>query len=145
MVENIAVSEAPSPSLQQPVTKQASKDVLPTEPPVQEEQAPSLIDQTLFMVEQSLQQPVANQKDVPPPAPPVQEERTASLINQTLSMVAVAVSESTVTEAPPASLQQPVAKTNLQRSSAHRATGSRGTNGFSDCSGAVDGQECRRR
>jgi len=62
------------------------------------------------MVEQSLQQPVANQKDEPPPAPPVQEERTASLINQTLSMVAVAVSESTVTEAPPASLQQPVAK-----------------------------------
>ena len=110
MVENIAVSEAPSPSLQQPVTKQASKDVLPTEPPVQEEQTPSLIDQTLFMVEQSLQQPVANQKDEPPPAPPVQEERTASLINQTLSMVAVAVSESTVTEAPPASLQQPVAK-----------------------------------
>jgi len=111
MVANIAVSEAPSPSLQRPDTKQVSKDIVPTEPSVQEEETPPLIDQTLSMVEQSLQQLVAKQtsKDVPPTAPPVQEERTASPINQTMSMVAVAVSEPTVTEAPP-SLQQPIAK-----------------------------------
>src|SRR5258705_274454 len=111
MVENIALSEAPSPSLQQPVTKQASKDVLPTEPPVQEEQTPSLIDQTLFMVEQSLQQPVANQKEVPPPEPPVQEERTASLIGQKPSMVEiVAVAEPKPVEAAPPIPQQPIVK-----------------------------------
>jgi hypothetical protein len=112
MVANIAVSEAPSPSLQRPDTKQVSKDIVPTEPSVQEEEPPPLIDQTLSMVEQSLQQLVAKQtsKDVPPTAPPVQEERTASPINQTMSMVAVAVSEPTVTEAPPPSLHRPIAK-----------------------------------
>jgi hypothetical protein len=112
MVANIAVSEAPSPSLEQLDTKQVSKDMVPIEPSVQEEETPPLIDQTLSMVEQSLQQLIAKQtsKDVPPTAPPVQEERTPSPINQTMSMVAVAVSEPTVTEAPPPSLQQPIAK-----------------------------------
>jgi hypothetical protein len=70
----------------------------PTEPRVQGVPTPSLIDQTLSIVEQSLHQLVANQKDVPSP-PPVQEQQTASGINQTLSMVAVAVSGSTVPEA----------------------------------------------
>jgi hypothetical protein len=114
LVENVAALEPEEPetpsNMQQLVIKQASKDVLPTEPPVQEQQAPSLIDQTLSMVEQSLQHLVAKQTSKEPPTVPVQEERAASLINQTLSMVAVAVSESTVTQAPPPSLQQPVAK-----------------------------------
>jgi hypothetical protein len=76
----------------------------PTEPRVEEAQTPSLIDQTLSMVEQSMHQLVAKQEGVP--APPVQEQRTASLIGQTLAMVAI--SESTVSDAPP-SLQPPVA------------------------------------
>ena len=50
-------------------------------------------------------------KNVPPSAPPVQEQQSASLINKTLSMVAVAISESsTVSQASPPSLHQPVAK-----------------------------------
>jgi len=69
MVANITVSEAPSPSLQQPDTKQVSKDMVPTEPSVQEEETPPPID-PLSMVERSLQQLVAKQKDVPPTAPP---------------------------------------------------------------------------
>ena len=56
------------------------------------------------------QQPGIEQasKNVPPPAPPVQEQQSASLIDKTLSMVAVAISESTASQAPPPSLHQPV-------------------------------------
>jgi len=56
------------------------------------------------------QQPDIEQasKNVPPPAPPVQEQQSASLIDKTLSMVAVAISESTASQAPPPSLHQPV-------------------------------------
>src|SRR5258705_522810 len=100
MVENIAVSEAPSPSLQQPVAKQASKEVVPTEPPVQKERKASLIAQALSMVKSvataepkpvevapsSFQQPVAKKTSIEVP------------IDQALSKVAVA--ESTVAEAP---------------------------------------------
>jgi hypothetical protein len=100
------------------------KDAVP-ETPFQQEQTASLIEQTLSLVENvaalepeepetpsNMQQLVTKQasKDVLPTEPPVQEQQTPSLIDQTLSMVAVAVSESTVTEAPPPSLQQPVAK-----------------------------------
>jgi hypothetical protein len=58
------------------------------------------------------QQPGTEQasKNVPPPAPPLQEQQSASLIDKTLSMVAAAISESTVSQAPPPSLHQSVAK-----------------------------------
>jgi hypothetical protein len=110
LVENVAALEPEEPETpsNMHVTKQGSKDVLPTQPLVQEQQAPSLVDQTLSMVEQSLQHLAKQTSKEPPTAP--EEERAASPINQTLSMVAVAVSESTVTEAPLPSLQQPVAK-----------------------------------
>ena len=139
MVANIAVSEAPSPSLLQPDTEQVSKDMLPTvqrpvakqtskgeppaAPPVQEEQKASLIDQALSMVAvtvsepttvtEASQQPIAKQtsKDVVPTEPPVQEERTASLIARAMSMVeSVAAAEPKLVEAP-SSLQKPVPKT----------------------------------
>ena len=93
------------PIVRQLVTQQDSRNMSSKEPRVEEVQTPSLIDQTLSMVEQSLHQLAASQENVS--APRVQEQRTASLISQTLAMVAVAISESTVSHAPP-SLQPPV-------------------------------------
>jgi hypothetical protein len=131
LVENVAVSEstaaeAPSPSLQQPVTKQPPKDVLPSEPPIQEQRPASLIDHARFLVENvavaepkepetpsPMQQPVAKQtsKDVLPSEPPVQEGRAASLIDHALSMVEiVGVPKLTAAEAASPSFQQPVVK-----------------------------------
>ena len=95
-----------------------------SETPLQEERPASIghaipVTETVAVVEPKEaetpptgQQPITEQasKNVPPPAPPFQEQQTDSLINQTLSMVAVAISESTLPQAPPPSLHQPVAK-----------------------------------
>jgi hypothetical protein len=68
---------------QQPIAKQTSKDVVPTEPPVQEERTASLIARAMSMVEQALQRPVAKQtsKGEPPTESLVQEQHTVSLID----------------------------------------------------------------
>ncbi len=105
MISESTVTEAPPASLQQPVAKQTSKEVVPTEPPVQEERKASLIAQALSMVKSvataepkpvevapsSFQQPVAKKTSIEVP------------IDQALSKVAVA--ESAVAEAPSSSLQ----------------------------------------
>jgi hypothetical protein len=103
------------------------KDVLASEPPVQEQRTASLIGHALSLVENgavaepaaveiessSLQQPVAKptSKEVLPLEPPVQEERTASLIDRKPLMVeTVAVAEAKPVEVAPASSQQPLLK-----------------------------------
>jgi hypothetical protein len=102
------------------------KDVLPPEPPVQEERMASLINHALSLVENvavaepkepetpsPMQQPVAKQssKEVVPIEPPVQEERAASLVDQTLSMVEnVVFAEAKPAEVVPPLSQQPLVK-----------------------------------
>ncbi|MBR1157425.1 hypothetical protein [Bradyrhizobium sp. JYMT SZCCT0428] len=96
-------SETP-PAVGQLVVEQVSERLSSIKPLVQRE-TPSLIDQTLSMVEQSVNQRVANQLGVP--VPPVQEQQSASLISRTMSMVAVVISKSAVSDELP-SLQPPV-------------------------------------
>ncbi|MGE9010613.1 hypothetical protein ACO2JO_18670 [Leptospira interrogans] len=95
-------SETP-PAVRQLVVEQISERMSSIRPPVQKE-TPSLIDQTLSMVEQ-VNQSVANQPSVP--VPPVQEQQSASLISRTMSMVAVVISKSAVSDELP-SLEPPV-------------------------------------
>ena len=91
-------SETP-PAVRQLVVKQVSERMSSIRPLVQKE-TPSLIDQTLSMVEQ-VNQSVANQPGVP--VPPVQEQQSASLISRTMSMVAVVISKSAVSDELPSS------------------------------------------
>jgi hypothetical protein len=124
-VENLAVAVPKKPdatsTMQHPIAKQTSEDVLPAELSVQQEQTDSLIDQTLSLVEtvteleepeetpSPMQQPVA--KQLPSDVQLTEPARNASLINQTLSLVKnVAVPEPKPIEVAPPSSQPPRAK-----------------------------------
>jgi hypothetical protein len=114
--------ETPS-NMQQSIAEQTSTDVLPAEPPVQQEQTASLIDQALSLVEDvaarepnepetpsNMQQPIAKQTstDVLPAEP---QEQNASLIDQTLwAAKNVTVPKTNPVEVAPHSPQQPLAK-----------------------------------
>jgi hypothetical protein len=112
--------ETPS-NMSQPIAKQASTDVVPAEPSVQQEQTASLIDRTELLVEDltalepkepetrsDMLPPLAKQAptDAPPAEPLVQQEQAASPIDQVPSLIEnVAPLELKVSETPSNMLQ----------------------------------------